>query len=145
MPYYDILLEPSQLIYLSLYGCIRQNSCCLLEGSRGKEGIDLERCTRYAEQNGARHCGLSAFFHDSSIFVMEFMLIHLLAINEYRISWIDYFDLLHHLTDDDSYMFIIDSYTLSTVDLLYLIHEVALAFLFTQNRKDIMWILDSIA
>jgi len=62
---------------------------------------------------------------------MKFMLIHLLAINKYRVTWIYYFDLLHHLSDDDSYMFIVDGYALSTVDLLHFIHEVALTFLFT--------------
>ena len=75
---------------------------------------------------------------------MEPVLINLLTINEVSITDIADFNLPHHLSYNNTDVFIVNLHTLETVNFLHLINKIRLQCILSQDVKDIMWISISV-
>ena len=140
----DILLEAEQRIALALDGGVGEDSCGLLEGRCRKEGLGCEGglCDTHEHGHTLSFCELLAcclgLGGNARVLRLELELVNNGAGQEGSSTGIGYLDLLHHLTDDDLDVLIVDVNTLHTVGSLNLADEVIVNGLDAEDRKDIV-------
>ena len=122
----DVLLEPDQVVLGAVDGRLGEHPGRLLEGRRGEERGGVERGLGHAEQHGLGRGRLAALGQDPVVGLLE-----LEAVDELRRQQVDVArlvdaDLAEHLPDDDLDVLVVDRDALALVDLLDLLHQVAL-------------------
>ena len=68
-----------------------------------------------------------------------------MRLEETSVTWIQYDNLTHHLTNDNLKVLVIDLYTLKTIYILNLIYNVLLYGCWTKDTEDINWSDSSIS
>src|SRR2546426_708109 len=122
----DVLLETAQLVRLARDGRLGEHARGLLERRGRDEAVGRQRGLRDAEQHGLRRGGALALRDDPLVLLLEPELVHELAHDELRVADLLDPDASEHLADDDLDVLVVDRDALEAVDLLHLVHEVAL-------------------
>ena len=126
----DVLLEAEQRVGLALDGRVGEDTGRLLEGGGGQEGVGGERSLGDTEEHrvGLGVCrfatGLGSFFLQLLVDSVEVGLLDDGTRDEVGLTGIGDGDLLHHLTDDDFDVLVVDVNTLHPVDALDFTDEV---------------------
>ena len=98
----------------------------LLEGRRGEEARRVERRLGHAQQHGLGRRRLAALGQDAVVVLLELEAIHELGRQQVDVARLVDADLAEHLADDDLDVLVVDRDALAAVDLLDLLHQVAL-------------------
>src|SRR5439155_1740598 len=131
----DVLLETAQLVRLARDGRLGEHARGLLERRGRDEAVGRQRGLRDAEQHGLRRGGALALRDDPLVLLLEPELVHELAHDELRVADLFDPDASEHLADDDLDVLVVDRDALEAVDLLHLVHEVALQLAVAEHRQ----------
>src|SRR5205807_4298250 len=110
----------------------------LLERRGGDERVRRQRGFGDAEQKRRAVGGLAAAVHHLLVLFHEAEAIDLLVDQEVGVADARHADAAQHLTANDFDVLVVDGNTLRTVDLLDLVHQVALQLLDAEDRQYIM-------
>ena len=98
----------------------------LLEGRGREERRRVERCLRHAEEHGLGGGRLAALGQDPVVRLLELEAVDELGRQQIDVARLIDADLPEHLPDDDLDVLVVDRDALALVDLLDLLHQVAL-------------------
>ena len=96
-------------------------------------------------RTGVACAALPPSFDDFKVLRFKLFLVHLFAIEQAGVAWIDDAHFLEHLTHDDLDVLVIDVHALEAVDLLHLVHEVLLQFAHAANFENFVRDHDAIS
>src|SRR5207247_310110 len=116
-------------------GRLGEHARGLLERRGRDEAVGRQRGLRDAEQHGLRRGGALALRDDPLVLLLEPELVHELAHDELRVADLFDPDASEHLADDDLDVLVVDRDALEAVDLLHLVHEVALQLAVAEHRQ----------
>src|SRR5881409_1791423 len=131
----DVLLEAAQLIRLAGDRRLGEHACRLLERGGRDEAVGRQRRLGDAEEHGLGRGGPLALSDDPLVLLLKRELVHELAHDELRVSDLLDADAPEHLPDDDLDVLVVDRDALQAVDLLHLVHQVALQLTVAEHRQ----------
>src|SRR6266704_2523680 len=122
----DVLLQPQQVVPRAADRRVGQHARGLLERRRRNER--LRRQARLGDPQEQRLVGrrLAALLHDPVLGVGEGLLVHVLPLQELRVTGLDDLHLLQHLAHDHADVLVVDLHALQPVHLLHFVQEVLL-------------------
>ena len=140
----DVLLKAKQRIHLALNDRVSQDAGRLLEGSSRQEGVRGKRGLRDTHEH--RRIGslleidlaVLNTLTNLAVLSLQLALLHITAGQKRRIAAFVHTNLLHHLTNDNLDMLIVDINALHPVNLLDFLNQVILNGLCTTDGKHVV-------
>ena len=115
---YDVLFKTDKRVDFVLDGGFGKHSRGFLEGRCGKETFLCERGFGDTEKYSLADRGTKPRFETFHRFFFESVKVYLFAGENIRVAGVFYLNLLHHLTNDDFYVLVVDVNALRTVNAL---------------------------
>src|SRR3989441_7848561 len=130
-----VFLQPAEVVGLAGDRGLRQHARGLLERSRRDEAVGRERRLRDAEEHGLGRRRALALRQHALVLLLEYELVDQLAHDELGVADLLDADAPEHLADDDLDVLVVDRHALQPIDLLHLVHEVALQLAIAEHRE----------
>src|SRR5260221_212623 len=135
-----VLLQAAEVVHLAADGGLGEHARRLLEAGRGDEGVGGERGLGDAEEERVAGGRLLPGLAHAVVLVHEAELVHHLVDQELGVPHVLHLHPAHHLPGDDLDVLVVDVDPLQPVDLLDLVHQVALQLLLAADLQDVVGI-----
>src|SRR5215213_2330033 len=126
LPDYDVLLEACEAVHLALYCGVGEDAGGLLEGGCREEAVGGEGGLGYAHQHRVVGGGAAFLLFEALVLGEDREAVGDLLGEQLRVARVVDHDLAEHLADYHLDVLVVDVNALGPVDLLHLVHQVAL-------------------